>query len=99
MNTQGFIFEWDSAKERINISKHGIDFKVASQVFLDNMRIERFDKLHSDDEERFRTIGIAQDLLYVLSVVYTSKDNVIRIISARFANRKEIEEYNEYRIL
>ena len=51
------IFEWDDHKEQINIAKHGIDFKTAARVFQDEFRIEIFDELHSDIEERYITIG------------------------------------------
>lgn len=40
-------FEWDEEKEKINIEKHGIDFRTAVQVFLDENRIEFFDERHS----------------------------------------------------
>ena len=85
-----FNFEWDEEKESANIKKHGIDFESASFVFLDKNRIELFDKEHSVMEDRFITIGIAED---VLSVVYTERKMSIRIISARHATKKEIERY------
>lgn len=49
-------FDWDEDKECINIKKHGIDFESASFVFLDENRIEIYDELHSDTENRFITI-------------------------------------------
>lgn len=51
------LFEWDDAKEKINISKHGIDFSTAALVFNDENRIEKYDELHSDSEDRYITIG------------------------------------------
>ena len=45
------IFEWDEDKEEINMRKHGISFKIASKVFLDENRIEIYDKTHSRSEE------------------------------------------------
>lgn len=51
------LFEWDENKEKINISKHGLDFSTAALVFRDQNRLEWFDELHSDYEDRYITIG------------------------------------------
>ena len=83
-------FDWDEDKECSNIKKHGIDFESASFVFLDENRIEIYDELHSDTENRFITIGMAEE---VLTVVYTERNSSIRIISARCATKKEKERY------
>ena len=80
-------FEWDEEKEQINIAKHGIDFATASHVFLDPDRLEYYDEKHStSDEDRYITIGFVGD---VLTVVYTDRSDVLRIISARIATKKE----------
>ena len=50
-------FEYDEEKNRINIRKHGIDFRSAARVFFDYDRIEAFDDAHSLEEERYNTIG------------------------------------------
>ena len=55
----GQDFEYDEAKNRENIRKHGISFKSAARVFFDYDRIELYDKKHSQDEERYDTIGNA----------------------------------------
>ncbi len=87
-------FEWDELKEQINITKHGIDFATASHVFLDPNRLEIYDDKHSTaDEERYITIGLVGE---VLTVVYTERISVLRIISARIATRKEKESYYGY---
>ena len=99
MNTYNLVFERDSSKERVNIIKHGIDFKTASHIFLDQNRIEILDQKHSDDENRYITIGMVQDTLCVLNVVYVDREDTIRIITARKATRKEIELYNEHDLL
>jgi uncharacterized DUF497 family protein len=92
------VFEWDDEKERKNIAKHGIRFTTAARVFSDENRIERFDAGHSEFEDRYMTIGLVGGLLMVLAVVYTERgDDVIRIISARTATKKEKEEYYGYR--
>ena len=89
------IFEWDSAKEKINIHKHGIDFDTAAHVFADDNRIERYDDRHDVDEIRYQTIGDVNGHLTIVMVVYTVRRNesVIRIISARLATKTEKEAY------
>ena len=86
-------FEWDENKEQINIRKHGIDFTTASMIFGDVNRIELYDANHSLYEDRFITIGTVHGRVLILTVVYTARENSIRIISARMANQKEKEVY------
>ncbi len=88
INNQTFI--WDSAKNLINRHKHGIDFEDAAKIFADSNRIEFFDKTHSDEEDRYITIGRVQNILFV---VYTERDEKIRLITARKANKEERELY------
>lgn len=86
-------FEWDETKERINIQKHGLDFKQAAHVWDDPWRIEFWDETHSLEELRFITIGIINDQLTVVTVAYTERFETIRIISARRATKSEKEAY------
>ena len=84
-------FEWDSGKAKANRAKHGVDFEVAKDVFQDPARLIRLDD-DREDEERWRTIGLAAGK--VPFVVYTERDgDVIRIISARKASKREEQEY------
>lgn len=53
----GMVFEYDEEKNQINIKKHGIPFTAAARVFFDYDRIELFDDAHSEDENRYNTIG------------------------------------------
>ena len=53
----GMAFEYDDNKNQINIKKHGISFKSAARIFFDYDRIEFYDEDHSDDEDRYNTIG------------------------------------------
>lgn len=53
----GMLFEYDSEKNRKNIEKHGISFKSAARVFFDYDRIEFYDEAHSENEDRYDTIG------------------------------------------
>ena len=81
------LFEWDTEKELLNIQKHGIDFETASHVFLDEYRIEYYNKSHSTPfEDRYITIGLAGK---ILTVVYTDRSTSLRIISARLATKNE----------
>ena len=84
------VFEWDDTKNRLNIEKHGIDFDTAILVFNDTQRIEIYDFEHSITEDRYNTIGMVEDVLFV---VYTERRNNIRIISARLATKAERSVY------
>ena len=83
-------FEWDDKKNEINKRKHGISFETALNVFADENRLEEYDEKHSDQEDRYISIGFVRD---VLVVVHTDRENAIRIISARPANKKEEAMY------
>ena len=83
-------FEWDAEKAALNLKKHGVRFETAALVFNDENRIEFFDYAHSDFEERYNTIGMADNILFV---VYTERRNRVRLISARPANQKERSLY------
>ena len=87
------IFEWDDNKNAANIVKHGIDFETASYVFNDANRIIRYDEKHSLYEDRYTTIGSINGMITVLTISYTEDDEVIRLISARPANKKERRQY------
>lgn len=83
-------FEWDEDKNQLNLKKHGIDFETAMLVFHDPQRIEIYDAEHSMVEERYNTIGMVNDVLFV---VYTERKDNIRLISARIATKKERSIY------
>ncbi len=83
-------FEWDEDKNKINLEKHGIDFETAILVFNDMQRIEIFDLEHSVEEDRYNTIGMVYDVLFV---VYTERKDNIRLVSARLATKTERSIY------
>ena len=83
-------FEWDEEKEKLNREKHGIGFGTAARVFFDDSRIELWDERHSGEEDRYITIGMVHDVLFV---VYTERSDSLRLISARLANEKERRIY------
>ena len=83
-------FVWDSEKAEINYNKHKIYFEDAVRVFLDENYIDDYDEFHSDFEDRIRIIGKVKG---ILTVIYTERDDVNKIISARKATKTEEELY------
>lgn len=95
-------FEWDENKNQSNISKHGIDFEQAKQIFEDPNLLTYEDTRFNYEE--FREIAIGQLLLttqqqlIIALVVYTDRDGIIRLISARKASKQERKEYEQQSI-
>jgi len=89
-------FEWDEAKDLGNRQKHGLSFSEATELFESAVEyLEIFDKDHSDNEDRFIAIGPITRGLVV--VVYTEpEEDLVRIISARPATRREQTLHREY---
>ena len=87
-------FIWDENKNIINIQKHGVSFQEARNVFYDEFVLFYPDYEHSYDEERFIAIG-ESSREKILMVCYCERDDaeIIRLISARKANKHEIETY------
>ena len=85
-------FELDDEKAALNLKKHGIAFQDAARVFYDINRIEWYDFAHSDDEDRYNTIGRVRDVIFV---VYTERREKTRIISARKATPSERRIYDD----
>jgi hypothetical protein len=92
-----YNFIWDVNKAKSNYFKHKVSFKLAATVFKDPHALSIYDYEHSDFEERWITIGIAensQTLLLVHTFNYIDDTNTeIRIISARKGTKKEIDYY------
>lgn len=82
--------EWDDSKNRMNIKKHGISFDSAALVFSDLNRLEFYDEWHSVIEDRYITIGVVEEVLFV---VYIYRNERIRLISARIATEGERRFY------
>lgn len=86
-------FEWDENKNKINQEKHGISFQEAAKVFLDPMKIIKDDDLHSTlEEKREIVIGRIKEIVIVF-VVFTDRNGITRLISARPAEQEEYDEY------
>ena len=91
---QDVEFEWDERKSRENKRKHKVSFEEAQTVFLDENAIRFFDPDHSQDEDRFLMLGMSFTLrVLVVCHCYREDDSVIRIISARKADKREQSDY------
>lgn len=89
-----YRFVWDQRKNRLNQKNHGIDFEDAQTVFFDEEALLIEDPDHSEDEDRFLMLGISSSLrLMVVCHCYREKGEVIRIISARKAIKRERNQY------
>ena len=84
-------FDWDEDKSRACYLARGFDFAYAAFAFADPDRIIRRDDRFSYGEDRYELIGRIEGRLYVL--IYTPRDDAIRIISARKANSREAKRY------
>lgn len=87
-------FEWDHKKAGSNARKHGVSFDEASTVFGDRLSLTIRDPAHSQEEDRFVTIGRSHRGK-LLVVVHTERGDNLRIISARPASRSERKTYEE----
>ncbi len=75
-------FEWDVRKDRVNQTKHNVSFSLAQYAFLDPNRVIAIDLKHSKKEPRYFCIGRVGD--GIITVRFTYRDNVIRIIDAGY---------------
>ena len=94
-----YHFDWDPIKARSNLADHKVSFQLATTVFRDPLAITVYDEEHSEDEERWATLGQAGNGQYLV-VIHTFRrtnpnDANIRLISAREATRREIRDYEE----
>ncbi|MGP1457897.1 MAG: BrnT family toxin [Treponema sp.] len=88
-------FVWDTEKNEANKKKHrGLSFELASRVFNDPLLYNAYDYVHSDDEYREKFIGKIEGH-YVVSVIAADRGNLIRLISARKADKTEVRLYEE----
>lgn len=94
-------FEWDPDKAGGNLRKHGISFEIALRVFADPFALSEQDRVEGG-EQRWRTLGVVEGHLLLL-VAHTIRDEdeggrpveVVRIISARAADRTERRRYEQ----
>jgi len=90
------VFEWDKNKDVLNQKKHGISFGESISVFDDPDALSLYDVSHSDDEDRWVTLGLTIKG-NLLVIVHTYRKHLegerIRIISSRMADKEEISYY------
>lgn len=83
-------FEWDENKARANKAKHGVGFEAARNFDFDNA-LYRIDDIISHGEERWKAIGMIHGQLHVL--IFTEREDRIRVISLRKADRQDQKEF------
>ena len=86
-------FEWDDAKSDACFAQRGFDFAYAVRAFLDSNRITGRDYRWDYGEDRYRLLGEIEGRVFV--VIFTVRNSTIRIISARKANKREVEVYDK----
>ncbi len=92
------IFEWDRQKEKANIKKHGISFEDARTSFYDENAIQFYDPDHSIEEDHFLLLGNNHKLdTLVVCHCFRKSETVVRIISARKADKDELDVYWRFR--
>jgi uncharacterized protein len=87
-------FIWDEKKNQPNRRKYGVTFEEAQTAFFDEQAKVYFDPDHSENEERFILLGVSYRLrTLIVCHCYREKESLIRIVSARKADRREQEDY------
>lgn len=90
------VFQWDKQKDVSNLLKHGLSFAVAHRAFFDKNAVTQLHQV-VDGEQRWKTLGMIENTIIVFIGHLVFEDDqdreVIRIIAARKADRREIEEY------
>ncbi|OGP77643.1 MAG: hypothetical protein A2V86_06485 [Deltaproteobacteria bacterium RBG_16_49_23] len=87
-------FEWDPEKAKRNLKKHGVSFDEAVAIFYDPLSATFDDPDHSDDEQRYITIGFSSQRR-LLVVGHTERGGIVRIINARPATPHERKKHEE----
>ncbi len=87
--------DWDAAKAKGNRRKHGVSFDEAKTVFGNDLYLQDYDAEHSDEEDRWRTVGVSEKSRVLVIVTTEHHGDVVWIISARKATRVEAQKYEE----
>ena len=94
-----YNFEWDPEKAQSNLKKHAVTFEESATVFKDPNALSLFDPDHSENEDRWITLGLSEKtrLLVVIHTFLEKNDGtvMIRIISSRKATKQELLTYGE----
>ena len=87
-------FDWDTTKAATNLKKHGVSFEEAQSCFYDEFAVQFFDEENSSDEDRFLLLGMSSSArLLLICHCERQSGNLIRIISARKATKRESAFY------
>ena len=89
------IFEWDEKKSASNLKKYGVSFDEAATVFSDELA-RLIPDPDSEGEERFILMGVSSQLRMLTVCHCERSSNVVRIISARKADKSERKQYEGY---
>ena len=89
-------FDWDKGNMEKNEKKHNLKWNIIEEIFYNIPLMIIEDKVHSQSECRCRALGTTNTGLY-LFVVFVTRENKIRIISARMMNKKEREIYENFK--
>jgi len=85
-------FEWNNQKAQFNVKKHRVSFDEAATVFYDPLYLEDYDEAHSDQEDRFKIMGMSSNGR-LLVITYIQRVDKIRIISSRLVTKNERRIY------
>ena len=85
------MFEWDEQKAELNQVKHSVSFPFATRAFDDENRVTVIDNRRDYGETRYIPLAKIDNRLYV--VAFTLRSSIIRLISARKADNKEVKRY------
>jgi uncharacterized DUF497 family protein len=87
-------FKWDEKKNKANVKRHGVSFEEARTVFYDEKAIQFYDPDHSEEEDRFILLGLSyKPQVLIVCHCFRESETVVRIISARKADKDEEREY------
>ncbi len=87
-------FEWDLEKAASNLAKHGVSFSEAATVLRDSLSVTFYDPDHSEEEDRFITLGTSLEGRFLI-LSHVDRGEKVHIISARLATRRERKLYEE----
>jgi uncharacterized DUF497 family protein len=87
-------FQWDPRKAKLNVAKHSVSFEEATTAFRDPLSVTAADPDHSEDEKRLITFGVSSQGR-LLQISHTERGELIRIINARLATKREKKIYEE----
>ena len=91
-------FEWDEKQAKANVRKHGVSFEEARTAFYDENAIQFYDPDHSEEEDRFILLGLSfVPQVLVVCHCFRESEKIVRIVSARRADKDEEEEYWKHR--